>query len=271
MKTNKRAISLIVLVVTIIVLAILAATVIVTISNSGIINRSEDTVKSYDLTQVRDMANLAWAEALIEYSGQSGVTDTTYQDYVQTYLTNAGVDITDYNVTASMSGVSVTLREDQTTTEYAGLTITVDTEGFTFIPVDGAEVTDERIANLQVGDKVIYGDYVYVYGQEKDRTIGIVQGTLEDTDTSVMSSWVNLDAEGWGVSVLDEGLNKTELGQLCGTIFGKPVVSMKNTFGNWYVLDYGTMRNSALRYGFTMGNEKSDNVSINSKYCNRYD
>lgn len=103
MKT-KKAISLIVLVITIIVLAILAATVIVSITNSGIINSASDTVKSYDLSEVRSMANLAWAEALMDSTVTS---DAEYKNYVQNYLTNAGVDTTKYDVDVTSAGTSV--------------------------------------------------------------------------------------------------------------------------------------------------------------------
>lgn len=107
MKTNKTGISLIVLVITIIILAILAAAVIISITNSGIINNTENAVKEHDLAEVRSLASLAWGEALIEYSGASDVTDATYETYVKTYLTNAGVVVNDYIITATASGVNV--------------------------------------------------------------------------------------------------------------------------------------------------------------------
>ena len=222
---NKKGISLIVLVITIIVLAILAATVIISIVNTGIINSSEEGVKNYDLTQVRDMANLAWSEALIEFSGKSGITDATYQSYVENYLASAGINIGDYNITASVSGITVTLKGSQNETEYAGLTITKDTAGFTFIPVDGSEVTDERLENLQAGDKVVYEDYVYAYRCEKVKKKG--------TATTNMTSWAEADVDGWAVSVIDESIGKTELSQMCGNIFGMPVVSAKMALVGW--------------------------------------
>ena len=104
MKTKKKAISLIVLVITIIVLTILVSTVIVSIVNSGIIDRSTSTVKNYDLAEVRSMANLAWAEALMD---NTVVSDADYENFVKQYLTNAGVDITKYEITASASGLNV--------------------------------------------------------------------------------------------------------------------------------------------------------------------
>ena len=215
MKTKKKAISLIVLVVTIIVLAILAATVIVTITNSGIINRTTDTVKEYDLSEVRSLANLAWAEALMDENVR---TDAEYDAYVKQQLTNAGVNIGDYNIGATSSGVLVTLRGNQSETEYAGLTITADTEGFTFIPIDEVEVTDERIANLQAGDMVVYGDYTYCYKGDYlyDGVYGPDRWTYSDSK------------EGWGVLVND--LSKQEYGELCGNILGVQITSLGSTF-----------------------------------------
>ena len=45
MKSNKRGISLIVLVITIIVIVILAAAVVITLSNTGIIGKANDFTK----------------------------------------------------------------------------------------------------------------------------------------------------------------------------------------------------------------------------------
>ena len=52
---NKSAISLIVLVITIIVMAILAATVIITLSNTNIRSQANDAVKKTEAQQVEEM------------------------------------------------------------------------------------------------------------------------------------------------------------------------------------------------------------------------
>ena len=61
MKTYKRGISLIVLVVTVIVLAILATTVIISLSNTNIIGQASDTVNEANLATYREQAALAYA------------------------------------------------------------------------------------------------------------------------------------------------------------------------------------------------------------------
>ena len=52
---KKNAISLIVLVITIIVMAILAATVIITLYNTNIISQANDAVKKTEAQQVEEM------------------------------------------------------------------------------------------------------------------------------------------------------------------------------------------------------------------------
>ncbi|MBR5228054.1 MAG: leucine-rich repeat domain-containing protein [Clostridia bacterium] len=58
MKTNKKAISLIVLVITIIVLAILAATVIINLSNTNIIEQASKTAFKSDMANYKEAYNL---------------------------------------------------------------------------------------------------------------------------------------------------------------------------------------------------------------------
>ena len=218
MKTKKKAISLIVLVITIIVLAILAATVIVTITNSGIINRATDTVKEHDLTEVRSMANLAWAEALMD---NNVTTDAEYEAYVKQYLTNAGVDITEYEITASASGMSVGEKQG----EYMGLTITPETEGVTFTKADGVTPGDPN--NLEEGDIVIYGDYEYRYNVEPEYMM---------SDRGTMWMPIYSGYYGWSVILRNECMEATSVGEMCGNIYGAQVVNMTATFCGWNVV-----------------------------------
>ena len=58
----KKGISLIVLVITIIVMIILAASVVITLSNTGVINRASEAVNLTNEAAVQDLAALIWAE-----------------------------------------------------------------------------------------------------------------------------------------------------------------------------------------------------------------
>ena len=63
---RKQGISLIVLVITIIVMIILAASVVITLSNSGIINKANDAVDKTNASEVQNLATLAWAEEFMD-------------------------------------------------------------------------------------------------------------------------------------------------------------------------------------------------------------
>ena len=265
METNKKGISLIVLVITIIVLAILAATVIIAIVNTGVINSAKDAVEAQKLGQVRDIATVAWGEALIDPNVS---TPGEYLNHIIGFLKGEGYtdeELDKYTIVANVNGVTVNLKDtdvdnpdvtpdepevnpdtpevdpdepevDPDTpevdpdepevnpdvpgdTEYAGLTITKDTEGVTFTKADG--VTPGDPDNLEVGDIVIYGDYEYCYN----------------------SAWSSLDEEwdvwgdnniyGWGVRLKEDCFEKTSVGELCGSIYGEPLVFAKYAFSNF--------------------------------------
>jgi len=104
MKRNKSGISLIVLVITIIVMIILAAAVVITLNNTNIINRANEGVAAWDLNQVQNIAALAWAEAYLDKNAGETVN---FQDRVETALTENGVNLNKYVVTATETGVEV--------------------------------------------------------------------------------------------------------------------------------------------------------------------
>ena len=221
MKTNKRAISLIVLVITIIVLAILATTVIVTITNSGIIGRAEETMKMYELKQVKELANLAFSEALLDEDVR---TSGNYQEYIENYLRSRVENLDEYTIIASSSGVSVT-------TAYKGLTINGDTAGARFYCYDDGnevEITDaSRKNNPQEGDWVVYGDYVYElydYGNDDD---------------------YDYDGMAWYVYLATDAYSKENVGELCGNICGYPMINMYETFEE-YTNEEGELVSSAI-------------------------
>ena len=65
MKNINKGISLIVLVITIIVMAVLASTVIITLSNTNIINKANDAVNSSNLASVREELILNEASGIL--------------------------------------------------------------------------------------------------------------------------------------------------------------------------------------------------------------
>ena len=103
---NKKGISLIVLVITIIVMVVLASAVVVTLTNSGIIDRATDATETSNLKQVEQLANLAWSEAYLD----KAKTDAEFEGKVLDTLDKNGVNTDDYIIEADRNGVTVSLR-----------------------------------------------------------------------------------------------------------------------------------------------------------------
>lgn len=93
-------------------------------------------------------------------------------------------------------------------TEVFALTSAYASEGdATFIPGDNGAI-EAMVANMpQIGDKVIYGDYVYEY---KEYVGGI--------------------SKGWDVSLKDGNTSKSSYPAIAETVLGAPVVSIGSTF-----------------------------------------
>ena len=100
---KKQGISLIVLVITIIVMIILAASVVITLSNTGVINRASQAVDLTNEAAVQDLAALVWADA---YMDNKRGTDLVNE--VTTKLGEQGVTSDKWNITVTDTGVSVT-------------------------------------------------------------------------------------------------------------------------------------------------------------------
>ena len=103
MKRNK-GISLIVLVITIIVMIILAGSIILSLSNNGIIGKANEAVEKTNINQVRTLAELKWAEA---YLDEKINTDEEYSKAVKNALEQEGIDTSKYVIVTTANGVEV--------------------------------------------------------------------------------------------------------------------------------------------------------------------
>ena len=103
---KKQGISLIVLVITIIVMIILAATVVISLSNTGIIDRAGQAVDLTNEASVQDLAALTWADAYMNNKrGSELVTEVT------TKLEDYGVTEDNWDIKISDTGVTVVFIE----------------------------------------------------------------------------------------------------------------------------------------------------------------
>ncbi len=111
----KKGISLIVLVITIIVMIILAASVVITLSNTGVIDRAGKAVDLTNEAAVQDLAALTWADAYMDnLRGQELIDKVTEE------LEEQGVTANDWNVTVTDTGVTVLSKNSGTTEEDEG-------------------------------------------------------------------------------------------------------------------------------------------------------
>ncbi len=149
---NKKGISLIVLVITIIVMIILAASVVITLSNTGVINKAGEAVDKTNMQQVQNLASLVWSEEYLD--GKRG--DTLKEDVLK--------ELEDYNdlyeFDVTNKGIVVTLKGDKGWKQ------------------DGSSVTNGKDI-LYVGDYVDYEAGVEDYEDENGwRVLGAENGEL---------------------------------------------------------------------------------------------
>ncbi len=155
---SKKGISLIVLVITIIVMIILAATVIISLTNTNIINRADQAVQLTNARQVQDLVALVWADA---YS--AGERDVVkLQEAVDKALEENKVDTNRFEVTVTPGGVTVVDKNEQTKPEDITPTPVVLAAPTTAVSNNILTITD---TNSKV-DRYI----VYVNGVEKTTT-----------------------------------------------------------------------------------------------------
>ena len=100
---KKNGISLIVLVITVIVMIILAGAIIVTLNNSGIINKASEAVEKTNEATVNELAQTKWAEAYLK----TDKSQEALEEYVLRELEKAGVDIDEYSIKVTTDGVRV--------------------------------------------------------------------------------------------------------------------------------------------------------------------
>jgi len=107
MRRNKSGISLIVLVIAIIIMIILAGAIILSLSNSGIIGKSQEAVDAANLQEVQQMAALAWADAYLDKLDDDTVN---IEDRVKQALKDNKVNVDNYNIVITDDGVEVSAK-----------------------------------------------------------------------------------------------------------------------------------------------------------------
>lgn len=223
MKTNKKGISLIVLVITIIVMIILAAAIIVTLSQNGIIGRANEAKTLTNETQIKEAAQLAWLDA---YS--AGVRNVEGDDGLEAIvlaaLTENGIDTTKYDIKVTTGGVSVAKKGDGKEDNSDLNPIGVIPEGAKYISADGTTYNagDNFPTTLTPLDRYETEDYVYVYQAEWS-----AEPYTQTVFTNQFSE--NTSYDGWCVTTFGK-TEKATYQVILESINGKNVTSMQYTF-----------------------------------------
>ena len=136
MRRNK-GISLIVLVITIIVMIILAGSIILSLSNNGIIGKANEAVERTDINQVQTLAELKWAEAYLR--GETKLWQL--KEAVREGLTEENIDISQYDIQITTKGTSVSEKVD---------TKIISGE------ISGTEKVKDKNGQLQEGENEIF-------------------------------------------------------------------------------------------------------------------
>lgn len=117
-RTSLFVVALIVYVVIILIPIICAATLALsnlgTSSMNNATNNIGGTLEKITLAEAKTIASIAWKKALLDTTIN---TDEEYYNYIINYMTQEGIDVNDYNVTATVGGVSVALRGQEPSME----------------------------------------------------------------------------------------------------------------------------------------------------------
>ncbi len=182
---RKQGISLIVLVITIIVMVVLVAAVVVSLSNTGIINKANQAVSDTNLKNVEQMANVVWAEEFMD--GKRGET-------LKAAVLEKLKDYTDkYNITVTDKGVVIgTIQPPLVAVDY--YTYEYDTTNMTATVVG-------------VQDKYAEVSYYTVYNTQYKFASAIIgdDGSVI-TEVAIPSTTKGPDGETYTVTAINSGV-----------------------------------------------------------------
>lgn len=103
---NKKGISLITMVITIIVMIIISGAIVLTLSSTDIISKSSDATKATDLASIKELVDVAWADAYASGARKS----TELKAIMQKKLEE--VDLGNYSIKVSPYGAEVSTVEE---------------------------------------------------------------------------------------------------------------------------------------------------------------
>ena len=249
---RKQGISLIVLVITIIVMIILAAAVVITLSNTGIIERANSATNQMNTKQIQSLATLAWADAFMEGARTEEELQTAVNEALKDTLKD--IDESIYEINVTNKGVTVINRlEEPIVWETHSKTIP---DGATYY----VNVTDTKTEDYSSATAVYTAgqpfpaetnnDDIYVYGDYEYKYNCYYYG--------YDNAWYeNRPLDGWSVRVLDK--TKETYGVPLSSINNKEVHGMGYAYYNCINLKKAPAIPDTIT---TMGGTYTDCISL---------
>ncbi len=216
---QKKGISLIVLVITIIIMIILAGAIILALNNSGIIGRAEEARDKNDNATIKEAANVAYAEWSLEH--KLGNTNKSATEFVQERLNKQG---------------------------FNGNTVAVTEDGKLLIGLTESAVNAIK-AGIKIGDYVEYTPNIVTsenpYNTDGSENNGNVQSFTTQTDLR----WQYLGINNDGNLLLVSDKETTSKLSLCGAKGFLNSEAVLNTVCNsLYSSNVGDARSINLSY-----------------------
>ncbi len=238
MKT-KQGISLIVLVITIIVMVVLAGAIVLTLNNSGIIQKATDAVDKTNYATVKELTQMAWAEAY----ANGARTQAEFQDAVDKALEDNKIDTDKYGIIVTTNGVEVANGWIQD-----GLTVkrgdTVLNIGSNFEYDSGVESYEGgwKVLGAENGELLIMStiDIVssYILGDETYTPIEVTGENLEEAQNDWLHGAADLDSlcEPYGKGKRATGARSIRVEDV-----DKITGFDKTTYGKGQIYEYGNI------------------------------
>ena len=88
---NKKGISLIVLIITIIVMLIIAGAIIISLTETNVIDQAELAVEKHNISELKSAASMAYADYLANKHSDEQKIQLNVQDYIREQLIKQGV------------------------------------------------------------------------------------------------------------------------------------------------------------------------------------
>ncbi len=240
---KKKGISLIVLVITIIVMIILAASVVISLNSTSVIDRANQAVKLSDEKQVQNLAAIIWSETYL-----NNERDENLERIVKEELAKQGVTEDKWNIQVSNSGISVTNKSTNTLTlneygfYYDQPYISSDTKMTVCFMKDGDIIILSDNAEVIKGTYTINDNALYI-----ETLIGNATGIISNKgcsinvaelstvfETTSIDRRIYFDEENlYFYSQIDDGYvvkplekNKEEYNPILSSVYGNPVVAL---------------------------------------------